>query len=77
MYTHTRFWGVKLLFREQSYWSIVYSHFRHVLEFTDLFQVLTLAALNPIKICELVTILGVYMNHEGQSDQLEYQVLRN
>lgn len=78
VHTHSCWWGVKLLFREESSFSIVYSHFRHVLEFSDLFQVLTLPSqLNPIKICDLVTILGVYLNYEGQSDQLENQVLRN
>lgn len=59
MHTHSCWWGIKLLFREESSWSIVYSHFRRVLEFSDLFQVLTLAALNSIKIYVTLLLLWV------------------
>lgn len=69
-YTHTLLLvGVKLLFREESSWSIVYSHFRHVLEFSDLFQFLTLAALNPIKIYVTLSLLwvSIFIMKDGQT----------
>lgn len=57
-YAHTLL-GRQVMFREESSLSIVYSHFRHVLEFLDLFQVLTLAALNPIKIYVTLSLFWV------------------